>query len=116
MKYIKKFESYSINEEEGIRKFFTGFDSKDDEYKAKMDFYKSLEEVEERVNKNPSDYVFRKEYIEKKARENKYRGSIRVQRGGGKNKKFFVVYDEGTTGLENLASAAGGSANVFRRK
>ena len=43
MKYLKTFENYSINEEEeGIRKFFTGFDSREDRDKAMMDFHKSL--------------------------------------------------------------------------
>lgn len=116
MRYLKTFESYSINEEEGIRKFFTGYDSKVDRDKAMVSFHKALDEAEEKVNENPSDYVFNREFIEKKAAANNYRGGIRVQRGGGRDKRFYVVYDDKATGFEELASAAGGAVSVMKPK
>ena len=115
MKYLKTFENYSINEEEeGIRKFLTGFDSREDRDKAMMDFHKALAEAEEKVSQNPSEYVFNKSHIEEQARENNYKGGIRIQRGGGRDKRFFVVYDAKATGFEELASAAGGAVSVMR--
>lgn len=115
MKYIKKFESFSMNEEEGsFRKFFTGHESSEARDKAMMDFMKALDEAEAIVNKNPSDYVFNREFIQDKAKENNYKGGIRIQRGGGRDNRFYVVYDPGATGFEDLASAAGGAVGVFR--
>jgi len=95
VKYLKTFESYSpINEEEElIRKFFTGHDSSEDRDKAQFDFHKSLDEVEEEVNKDPEKYVFNREVLEKTASDNNYRGSIRMQRGGRDKSKVYVVYD-----------------------
>jgi hypothetical protein len=115
MRYIKTFESFSVNEEEGsFRKFFTGHESSEARDKAMMDFMKALDEAEARVSEDPSDYVFNREFIENKAKEDNYKGGIRVQRGGGRDKRFYVVYDPGATGFEDLASAAGGAVSVFR--
>ena len=63
MRHIKTFESYSVNEEEGIRKFFTGHDSSEDRDKAMIEFTKSLDEAEVDVNKKPEQYVFNKEAL-----------------------------------------------------
>ena len=63
MRHIKTFESYSVNEEEGIRKFFTGHDSSEDRDKAMIEFTKSLDEAEVDVNKKPEQYVFNKESL-----------------------------------------------------
>ena len=56
--------------------------SKKDAEKAKEDFIKSLDEAEEMVNKSPEKYVFNRDALEKKAASNKYRGGLRMQRGG----------------------------------
>jgi hypothetical protein len=113
MKHIKTFESYSLNEEEGkFRKFFTGHESKEDRNKAMLDFQKALDEAEEKVSKNPDDYVFNRENLEKQAKENNYKGGIRIQRGGRRSDKVFVVYDKGVTGFEDIAGAAGGETNI----
>ena len=109
MKYLKTFESYSpINEEEeGIRKFFTGHDSKDDRDSAMMDFHKALDEAEAAVNEAPEKFVFNRESLEAKAKANNYKGGIRIQRGGRDKNRVYVVYDEGTTGFQGLAASAG---------
>lgn len=109
MKYLKKFENYSpINEEEeGIRKFFTGHDSKDDRDKAMLDFHKALDDAQAAVDKNPEGYVFNRERLEAEAKENNYRGGLRIQRGGRDKSRMYVVYDEGATGFQTLASSAG---------
>lgn len=109
MKYLKTFESYSpINEEEeGIRKFFTGHDSGEERDEAMMDFHKALDEAQAAVDKAPEKYVFNRESLEKKAKDNNYKGGLRIQRGGRDKARMYVVYDEGTTGFQNLATSAG---------
>ncbi len=110
MKYLKTFENYSpINEEEeGIRKFFTGHESSEDRDKAMMDFHKALDEAQAAVDKNPEKFVFDRDSLEAKAKGNNYRGGLRIQRGGRDKARMYVVYDEGATGFQNLAAGAGG--------
>lgn len=109
MKYLKKFENYSpINEEEeGIRKFFTGHDSTEDRDKAMMDFHKALDDAQAAVDKNPEAYVFNRERLESEAKENNYKGGLRIQRGGRDKARMYVIYDEGTSGFQALAASAG---------
>lgn len=108
MKHIKTFESFSLNEEEGsFRKFFTGHESSEARDKAMMDFMKALDEAEMEVSKNPSDYVFNRKSLEERAKDNNYKGGIRIQRGGGRDKRYYVVYDGGVSGFQSLAAAAG---------
>lgn len=111
MKHLKTFESFSINEEEGIRKFFTGHDSSEDRDKAMMNFHKALDEAEAEVQKDPENYVFNRESLEKKAKEDNYKGGIRIQRGG-RSPKMYVVYDAGVTGFQKLAGASAYSRSV----
>ena len=111
MKYLKTFENYSINEEElfdKAKKFFTGHEGKEAKEKAKADFLKSLDEAEELVSKNPKGYVFNRVNLEKKAKQNNYRGGLRIQRGGRDTSRVYIVYDEGATGLEQLSLGASG--------
>lgn len=105
MKHLRTFESFSINEEEGIKKFFTGHDSKEEMEEAKANFEKALDDAEEQVSKDPENYVFNRESLEKKAKENKYLGGLRIQKGG-RSPKIYVVYDRGATGFENVAGSA----------
>jgi hypothetical protein len=105
MKYLKTFETYSpVNEEEEvIRKFFTGHDSTEDRDGAVTGFQKKLDEVESEVNKDPEKYIYNREGLEAKASENNYRGSVRMQRGGRDKSKIYVVYDEDETGFQGIA-------------
>lgn len=109
MKHLKTFEGYSVNEEEGLRKFFTGHDSSEDRDKAMIEFTKSLDEAEADVNKNPESYVFNREALLKAASENNYLGGLRIQVGGRDKSRYYVVYDAKSTGWNSLTSAAGGS-------
>ena len=114
MKYLKTFENYSpVNEEEeGIRKFFTGHDSSDDRDEAMVAFNKALDDAEEAANKNPKAYSFNRERLEKEASDNNYKGGLRIQRGGRKDKspgqasanssRMYVVYDDGVTGFVDV--------------
>ena len=110
MKYLKTFESYSINEEEEIfgkaRKFFTGHESDEDRDQAMLDFHKALDEAEELVSENPEGYVFNRESLESKAKENNYKGGLRIQRGGRDTSRVYIVYDSGISGFQKLASLA----------
>jgi hypothetical protein len=111
MKKLKTFENFSINEEEGIRKFFTGHDSKEEKKEAISKFKKALDEAEAEFKKNPKDYSFNRKDLEKKAKEDNYRGGLRIQRGG-RSSKMYVVYDQGATGFQKLAGASAGSRNA----
>jgi lambda repressor-like predicted transcriptional regulator len=114
LRKLKPFNAYGINEEEGvIRKFFTGHESAEAKANAEKEFTKALDEAEALVKKNPSKYKFNREALEKKAKENSYRGGLRIQQGG-RDPRIFVVYDEGTTGLEQMASGASGEVNIRR--
>lgn len=111
MKYLKKFESYSpINEEEeilkGAKKFFTGFGSKEEKEEAKENFVKALDEAEALVEKDPKGYVFNRKNLEKIAKDNNYKGGLRIQKGGRDASRIFIVYDKGVTGFSKAASAA----------
>lgn len=113
MKYLKTFENYSpINEEEEIfgkaKKFFTGHEDDTARDKAMLDFHKALDEAQAAVDKNPEKFVFNRDGLEAKARDNNYRGGLRIQRGGRDKSRMYVVYDEGTTGFQALAAGAGG--------
>ena len=111
MKYLKTFENYSpINEEEeGIRKFFTGHDSSGDRDDAMVEFHKALDDAQAEVDKAPEKFVFNREGLEEKAKANNYKGGLRIQRGGRDKSRVYVVYDEGSTGFQAIAAGAGGS-------
>lgn len=110
MKYLKTFENYSINEEEEIlgkaKKFFTGYESGEERDQAMLKFIDALDEAEELVSKNPEGYVFNRARLEKQAKENNYKGGIRIQRGGRDSSRVYIVYDKGITGFEKAASGA----------
>lgn len=111
MRYLKTFESYSINEEEGLRKFFTGHESGESRDKAMMDFMKALDEAEAAANEDPEGYYFKRDILERQAKENNYLGGLRTQLNR-RDGKIWVVYDKGVTGFEDLASSAGGETNI----
>lgn len=110
MKHLKTFESYSINEEEGFLdkavKFATGHEDKEDRQKTMTEFMMALDEAEMMVAENPEGYVFNRAALEKKAKENNYKGGLRIQRGGRDTSRVYVVYDAGVSDLETIASAA----------
>jgi hypothetical protein len=111
MKYIKTFENFSpINEEEeGIKKFFTGHDSKEAREKAEADFNKFISECEDYIKSNPEkakNLVFKKDQLEKAAKEDNYKGGTRLVKSN-KDGKTYVTYKKGITGFQSLTSAAG---------
>lgn len=107
MKHLKRFETYSINEEEGkISQFFRGHDSSEDRDSKMREFFKELDSYEEQA-KGDDDIVFNREFLEKQAKENNYKGHLEERRsaGTGKNHIFYV------TGKSDFQKIAGLAAN-----
>lgn len=119
LKHLKSFESFgTVNEEEGkFREFFTGHASKEAKEQSKAKFMTALEDAEKALMKNPEDYAqsknwdVAKEKLMKQAESNNYKGGLRVQRGG-RDPRVFIVYDEGVSGFQKLATASAGEVNV----
>jgi hypothetical protein len=128
MKNLMTYESfisgsdYSSHDtlDEGIMKFLTGYDSKKEKTAAIAKFEKALEDAEKEVKANPEKFAdsvvknwdVQKAFILGKASANKYLGGVTVEMSKGdedKNPnygKYFVIYKEGVTGFEGIASAA----------
>lgn len=119
LKHLKSFESFgTVNEEEGkFREFFTGHASKEAKEQSKAKFMNAIEDAEKALMKNPEDYAqsknweVAKEKLMKQAEEDNFKGGLRVQRGG-RDPRVFIVYDEGVTGFQKLATGAAGEVNV----
>jgi hypothetical protein len=119
LKHLKSFELFDVvNEEEGkFREFFTGHASKEAKEKAKLKFMKALEDAEKELMEDPEDYAQSKNWEEvkqkliKQAKEDNFKGGLRVQRGG-RDPRIFIVYDKGVTGFQKLAIGASGEVNV----
>jgi len=110
MKHIKTFESFSINEEEGIfqdaissAKKFIGLEKDAEVSKRKEDFLKDLQEIEEKVE-GATNVVFTKDNLIKQAEENSYRGKLEI--AGSRTGNNVVVYKPDYTGLQKLAKTA----------
>jgi ABC-type Fe3+-citrate transport system substrate-binding protein len=115
MKHLKTFENYShVNEEEEIKKFFTGKGfGKDEEFeKRKVDFENQLAEIDAKVEKNPKAFEYNKSKIESAAKSNNYLGSIITQKAKTRN-TVVVYYKDGLTGAEKIASATSKEKNMF---
>jgi len=120
LKHLKSFESFALvnEEEEGVfKKFFTGHASSEEKEAAKQKFMDAINSAESDLKKNPEDYAqsknweVAKEKLMKQAEDNKYKGGLRVQRGG-RDTRVFIVYDEGVSGFQKMASASAGEVNV----
>jgi hypothetical protein len=120
MNHLKTFESFVASNEghldEGLMKFLTGYDSKAEKNAAEAKFLKFLDDAEKEVKADPEKFAdsvvknwdVQKAFILGKASANKFLGGITVsQSKDGPNKgKYFVVYKEGMTGWEGIASSA----------
>jgi hypothetical protein len=114
MKHIKKFENFSINEEEGIlggaKKFFTGHESSSEKEEARKKFMNDLAEAEDKLKSDPDEYPQSRKWEEnkkdliKKAEEDNFNGGLKTQssRSGG----MYIIYKEGTTGFKSLVSGS----------
>ncbi len=108
MKHIKTFESFSINEEEGIWgdvKNWVGIEKDSEVSKREKDFLIDLEKIEQEVD-GATNVIFAKDKLIKQAEENSYRGKLEISPSRSGNN--VVVYKPDYTGLQKLASGSGG--------
>lgn len=113
---LEENENIYILEEGMIRKFFSGHESIAAEDAAEKKFTASLEDAEKALKASPKDFAqagkweVHKAFLMGQAAANRFRGGLRVQKG--RDGRIYIVYDEKSTGFQNLASSASGEANV----
>lgn len=98
----------------GLKRFSRGYGDEGELESKRDEFMAQLEEFDNEVMENPEDYMkgdkwdeYREELIAK-AEDNNFMGSLR-RRTSPNSDKYFIVYFPGTTGLQKMASGAGGS-------
>jgi hypothetical protein len=104
MKHLRKFESFSVNEEEGsFRKFFTGHSDKTEKFGSMKTFLTDLDKFE-KMAANDDNIVFNKEKLIQQAKENNYKGHLeeRDSRSGG----TYIIYVTGASDFDKIAGAA----------
>jgi CRISPR/Cas system-associated protein endoribonuclease Cas2 len=105
MRYLKTFESHSINEEEGsIRKFFTGHADKTEEVGSMKTFLTELEKFEKEAQTDDR-MVFDKEKLKAKAKANGYKGHLKEIESQADG-KYYVMYITGTSEFQKMAKGA----------
>ncbi len=105
MKHLKDFNQYSINEEEGkFSKFFRGYESDEERDTKMMNFYKELDSYEQQA-KGDDDIVFNREFLEKQAKENNYKGHLEERQSAGTG-KTHIFYVAGKSEFQKIASLA----------
>ncbi len=109
MKHLKTFEQYAgpeVNEEifGAAKKFFTGHESGEEKEAAKATCVKQLEDL---LAKYP-DLAANKDKYLAQAEDDSYRGSFNVSKARSTGKPL-ILYTPKATGMQKLASAAGGA-------
>lgn len=105
MKYLKTFESHSINEEEGsVRKFFTGHSDPTEEFGTMKTFLTELEAFEKEAATDDR-MVFNKEALKAKAKANGFKGHLKEIQSQSDG-KWYVTYITGTSDFQKIAGAA----------
>lgn len=108
MKHLKTFEQHAgpVNEEifGAAKKFFTGHESGEEKDAAKGACIKQLDEL---LAKYPDLAANKDKYLERAADDN-YRGAFTATKSRVGNKPL-IVYTAKATGMQKLASAAGGA-------
>tara|TARA_R110000772_G_scaffold5691_2_gene20362 strand:- start:17695 stop:18042 length:348 start_codon:yes stop_codon:yes gene_type:complete len=111
MKHLQTFEQHN-NLNEGIldkvNKWRSGYENDGERDDKLVSIQAELDSIQAEVNENPEEWVFNRDHIEAKAKENNYRGSIE-KRPGGRDSRTFVIWVNKASGLENLGGAAGRS-------
>lgn len=92
----------------GVKRFATGYGSKEEKNQRIEDFYDELDRIENEFKENPENFFFsdwesKKEQLIRKAEENDFLGNI--EQIGKKDK--FVRYVPGRKGFEKLATGYG---------
>ena len=104
MKHLRKFESFSVNEEEGsFRKFFTGHSDKTEKFGSMKTFLTDLDKFE-KMAANDDNIIFNKEKLIQQAKDNGYKGRLefRDSRSGG----TYIIYVNGSSEFQKIAGAA----------
>ncbi len=104
MKHLRKFESFSVNEEEGtFRKFFTGHSDPTEKFGTMKTFLADLDKFEKMAAED-DNIVFNREKLIQQAKENNYKGHLeeRDSRSGG----TYIIYVTGASDFDKVASMA----------
>ena len=103
MKHLRKFESFSVNEEGSFTKFFTGHSDKTEKFGTMKTFLADLDKFEKMASKD-KDIVFNREKLIQQAKENNYKGHLeeRDSRTGG----TYIIYVTGSSDFDKIANAA----------
>jgi hypothetical protein len=104
MKHLRKFESFSVNEEEGtFRKFFTGHSDPTEKFGTMKTFLADLDKFEKMAAED-DNIVFNREKLIQQAKENNYKGHLeeRDSRSGG----TYIIYVTGASDFDKIAGAA----------
>jgi hypothetical protein len=103
----------------GVKRFATGYGSKEEKEERMNKFYDELDRIESEFEENPENFFFsdwesKKESLIRQAEENDYLGDIEQI---GKADKY-VRYRKGRKGLEKMASGYGKSqgSTIYERK
>ena len=114
MKHLKTFEQHQLNEGilGGVRKFATGYESSDERDDKILSISTQLNEIEAEVNKSPEGWSFNRDALEQSAKDNNYRGELRVQKGGRNTNITYVVWDNKATGFQDIAGVASGTVQI----
>jgi len=98
----------------GIKRFARGYGDEAEYMENKKRVEDQLDKITQEVMRNPEEFKKGENWDEwseellSQAEENNYLGNIR-KRTSPNSDKYFVVYFPGSTDLEGIASAAGGS-------
>ena len=103
MKHLETFENFSVNEGK-FKKFFTGHGSSQEKEEKKTAFFAELDDYEQQAANDPN-MVLNRDFIEKKAKENNYKGHLDARPSASDN-RVYVTYRPGRTGLEDLGATA----------
>jgi hypothetical protein len=103
----------------GVKRFATGYGSKEEKEERMNKFYDELDRVESEFEENPENFFFsdwdsKKESLIRQAEENDFLGDIEQI---GKADKY-VRYRKGRKGLEKMASGYGKAqgSTIYERK
>jgi hypothetical protein len=119
MKYLKTFESFSINEEEEIigkvKKFFTGYETKEEKEAAKKNFEDQLAKAEEDFQKDPKEWhdAYQNDFegiakkLSKEAESDSYRGDLEFGYYNTPKKAMKYAAAKRLTGMQQVAGGSG---------
>lgn len=85
-------------------------------FRGKSDFEDNIDLFEEKSEKNPKSYVFKRERLEKLARLDNYEGKLVIKRGGRNSSKIFIIYEEKSGASTETSKGTKIKINLKKRK